>query len=776
MSDDLNNGHDQRDLADHLFPIWAALLLIGLLLLGHQPQTIPIVKDAPAEAMTTLSVLVAGVVLLVAILVGTKRQRPDYFGWIGLALALAPVTWMGIYFFDSTNSPNWNPRPYLFLFVLTTAWILVTSATLYAHGKRQNSPIGEYRGLQKGMLAFLVQHWQVSVGIGYLYLSTIGFLYEAALYARLGLPATRYVEPPDFALAIVNHPIVAIVVAAVGVVVFVLISWLRTLVRGMARSENTWKEIREGCATGLQRMGVRVLEIPARGARVLGATLSVVALVAAIGLSLVGPLLVANWGYDRIEDQPTGRLTLAQPAQYADGVRHVASTARSMIIVVGSCDPQEVHVSLSELAKSILDAPLKAGEWSAMVIPWTAVASFDTETDASRKADTEKEARSKTDASTDEVASEGECFGGWQLLNPGSLATTLQSEYSEEGRTWSRNPTGGARYVRFRGGRSDWQPRAGVLFAGEPGDDGDWVSLQYSADRRTWDDSLPDGVARYARFRVGGKGEWQPPQGFLLNDPTNPVRTATVYGVSFPLPRYQLTRHPLDQVAVRSELPYLHPGECEVTVVGCASVDGFFVSGPDGRIVLNRPGEDQFDGSNDVPRADDDLYRKLAPEVVDCSGVQECAAELSAVNRILNCGLANLRGLAVSAEIVASTDWRSRLPQIIRDDLEVNASVISVLEQNTPRSTSVESHSNLLVALCAAGDKQVDESIRISRPSPSVGNPASVLFRAASATESGHICWNERSGHNRAAVIRISTGSDGVPGCLTPNQSRWARG
>ena len=790
MNDDEKS---QRNRANRLLLTCAAFLFFGLLFLGYQPPMMPVATSAFAEAVTiTFPALVVAVVLLVALRVGMSRQHPASFGWIGLALAVVLATWTVLtvlYVLKPALSLKWNVEPFLFLLVLSGTWILATSATLYVHGRQQSSPIEKYTELQKSMLKSVIQHWQVAVGVAYLYLSTIGFLYEAALYAQLGLPVSLYVNPADFAFAIVNHPIVAIVVALLGLVAFVLITWLRVLVQSMARSEDAWKEIRAGCVVGLQRMGVRVLEIPDRWARTLGAALGVVALVAVVGLPLVGSLL---WAYDRIEDYPIGRLTLAQPARYADGVRHAASTPRNMIAVVRSCDPQDTDergdgtrpgagaadedVGWIDLAKAIFTIPLEASEWSVMVIPWAGVASFEAETDASRHDDTGRDSPEKTDRPSDDGASQQECFRGWHPVVPGSPASpVLHTEYSEEGRTWSQDPTGRARYVRFRTGSSDWQPRAGTLFAGEPNEKGDWVSLQYSADRRTWDESLPNNIARYARFRVGGKGDWQPPYGFLLgNESEEPTSTATIYGVSFPVPPYRLTRDPVDQVAERTTLPYLHPPECEVTVVGCASEDGFFVREADGRIVLNRPGEDQPDGSNDVSGNLDSLYWDLAPTVVNCTGAQACSAALDSVNRTLNCGLANLRGLAVAAELVADTEWRRLLPQITRHDLEVDASVNSVPWPNT-RSTDIKANSRLLAALCAAGE-QADQPIRISRPSPAVGTAASVLFRAASSSqESGHTCWKEGFRHNRAALIRVSSGSADVPSCLTPNRTRLAR-
>ena len=802
MNDDEKS---RRNRANRLLLTCAAFLFLGLLFLGYQPPMMPVATSAFAEAVTiTFPALVVAVVLLVALRVGMSRQHPASFGWIGLALAVVLATWTVLtvlYVLKPALSLKWNIEPFLFLLVLSGTWILATSATLYVHGRQQSSPIEKYTELQKSMLKSVIQHWQVAVGVAYLYLSTIGFLYEAALYAQLGLPVSLYVNPADFAFAIVNHPIVAIVVALLGLVAFVLITWLRVLVRGMARSEDTWKEIRAGCAVGLQRIGVRVLEIPARWARALGTALGVVALVAVVGLPLVGSLL---WAHDRIEDFPIGRLTLAQPARYADGVRHAASTPKSMIAVVRACDPQDMDERgdgdtrpgrragpgavgaaargdvgwIDHLAKVIFGftIPLKSSERSAMVIPWAGVASFEAETDASRHDDTGRDSPEKTDRPSGDGASQQECFRGWQPVVPGSPASpVLHTEYSEKGQTWSQDPTGRARYVRFRTGSSDWQPRAGTLFAGEPNEKGDWVSLQYSADRRTWDEGLPNNIARYARFRVGGKGDWQPPYGFLLgNESEEPTSTATIYGVSFPVPPYRLTRHPANQLAVRTTLPYLHPPGCEVTVVGCASEDGFFEREADGRIVLNRPGEDQPDGSNDVSGNLDSVYWDLAPTVVNCTGAQACSAALDSVNRTLNCGLANLRGLAVAAEIVADTEWRGWLPQITRHDLGVDPSLNSVLSPKTP-SKKIGPNSRLLAALCVAGE-QADQPIRISRPSPAVGTAASVLFRAASSSlESGHTCWKGGFRHNRAALIRVSSGSADVPSCLTPNRTRLAR-
>lgn len=733
----------------------ASLALLGILLAGYGPAAVgPL---APQAAVGVL--LVLGAVAFPMRAGAASLPARAATGWFGLAVALAlPVC---LLLFALPQPPGFEIRPVWFAATLLAVWILATARAAHspAGSADANAPpaasgAGDGPDGAAILPAFVRTHWQLCSAAATAYLSGIGILHEAVVYARLGLNPALHITPADFAFAIVNHPVLIIAVLATTVAAWILFRWLRTLFAARRRSRENWRMLRDFADHGWQQAGLRVLELPSVALSGSLIVWNALALAAVVAIPPLWAVVDANGVYDDIAKEPVGRLTLARPARYADGVRHVASTPTNMIVVVVDCrqtpngEPGRYGFFLDLLAN---DAETANG-WAAIAVPWTAVASFDTTVGAAPEDDKH-------------------CFGDWQPI-PVAQPPPVEAEYSADGKAWADDAADDSRYLAFRFPVSGRHPPAGALFFGEPAEDGEWVAVRYSADRRRWHGDGEDTDARYAQFRIGGTGAWQPPGGFLVRGaPGEAVvveRLFVDYAVSFAGGPYRLTRHPLPQVAERSQLPVLHHGECRTTVVGCASREPFFRVDASGDVLLNRPGRTGTT-SGSARGTDPTFYLDVAAALFGCRQPDDCRPFVDAVNRELNCGLANLRGLAVAAEIAAGPAWRDRLTALVRNDMNVPAFDASPAVAATDPG-QLRRHANLLGALCRAGRYAQTGGLRIAVDDPGDAPGLPLVFLPAHPdTPQGHACWEEHTPHNRAAVIRLGHGDEGRPRCLSWN-------
>ena len=194
------------------------------------------------------------------------------------------------------------------------------------------------------------------------------------------------------------------------------------------------------------------------------------------------------------------------------------------------------------------------------------------------------------------------------------------------------------------------------------------------------------------------------------------------FTVLFDAPRYHLSKDPLEQMAERQELPEIVSDGRRLVVAGCADKHGFFALDEGGQVIVNQPGED--DSEVVLPAANFPVYLEIA-QGEKCRDVGRCPDAMSAANRRLNCGLANLRGLSVIAEILQGDAWQAAMPKLIDEHLGV------ALPRDEGDGLAV-AHARFLDALCVAGDGLRDRAFRDEARGISV-----VLQPASSSAEIG---------------------------------------
>ena len=290
-----------------------------------------------------------------ATIVGVFRSvgRDDaLLGWIGVAVAAAFFTGVGVGVYGLFATDTSRIGLLAWLAVPLLAWL----GTSLAVGARARQATGKLKEkLKESLLAiwtWFSEHRILGAAIAVAYLSLVGMLFEATFFVRLGLPAFQYIDPRDVAFAILNHPFLFSVVVVAAFVV-VLAFWLLRTAFDSVYGQAGQPAI--PIVKSLAGFGRWFLErLPAKALIVV----QILVLSGAILVLLVLPLGVAvhtaTVAYDSIGHQHSGRLRLARPAIYADGVRHVASTAKHMIVVFETCGRDRLDESL-------------AGVWPSMV-------------------------------------------------------------------------------------------------------------------------------------------------------------------------------------------------------------------------------------------------------------------------------------------------------------------------------------------------------------------------------------------------------------------------
>ena len=599
-------------------------------------------------------------------------------------------------------------------------------------------------GSKEGFLSWLSNHKAVAGSVAVAYLSATGLVYETVFYAELSLSALRYVDPASVVYAIFSAwELAAAALASAFVLLFV--PWLLHRLGTLPKWGGSAVELvadREWVA-----LPVWILALPAMCFVVVRALLIVVATVVFILLPLGVAGHVAERAYDGIGDERQGTLQLSRPAVSAAGVRHVASTSAHMILVhrCGVAADSNGNGSRREPRDAVLIGAAKrmggifqrgvvrqpsmnadgkddTDMWLPIVVPWTVVASFD-------------------------LGDRGEPNGnGHDAEDP-------------EGAGRVAGPATGQAAAGTEGGGQDgcsvpWSPTLSA--AGSPGPEGpkgDSVSAQYSRDGAAegeWLDS-PTPDVRYIRFKAGG-GEWEPPGGIRIAGSSE-----LWYGV--PFRRFSLVEDVASQLAVASVVPQLPAastgGGCRVEVTGCASDTPFFhwcrertgstaCTGCERDDAACRPMLVRSDEDTGVStyHAAGELLRHLlvADGEAACRGF-DCVQH---VNRVLNCGAANLRSLAAAAA----------LPSTPGLDAMLGGVGLRMPTGAGDPATYVPRVGELLVAACW----------KVADGPASAG----VVLRAARAVPGGSQCVAPPEARlNHAAIIRLDgKRADAFGGCL----------
>lgn len=664
-------------------------------------------------------------------------------GLSGIAVALAAVL-CGVMTINADGETN----QILVLGAPVIAWFILSGIT--SSGAPHKGDFKWTKVLRSvGLLKSVQRHWQLISVFGYAYLSLAGWAQTWALLQPINLPPSLYVSPTDFAFAILSHPVVTIVT----IVALLLLTWTIQMFAGLAgmqeRQRRWWCSLRNG-GPWLVRSGLSILQIPSR---VLYSVLQAKNVLLGLVLLTV-PMAISLYAgasaYDDIANGPTGRLTISRPPSVLHNVIHVASTATSAIFVTCTMDDglakteertesassgadgqvqEEKEANCSDGSASTVGHRIKCvrdhlmksasswlgasparttsgcleARWKPIVVPWSSVASFDTGYFANERAD----------GATDAV-------------------------YSADGTVWSPQAEANSRFLRFRAQTGGWHPRIGALFAGTPSKEGEWVSVRYSTDGQDWSKTTDDEGVRYAQFRVGGVGEWQPPNGFVVGGSEEDFLD---YSVQFE--SHGLGADPVAQLSKRTALPVL-PDGCAVTVFGCASTEPFFQAWETNEAV--------FMG----------LAGKYPDECPSPNG--QC---LDRVNGDLNCGLANLRALSVAMELVRrDKEWLADAVKSLSEP-PVDGEGLDLLRQRKPYDQDKDrlTHALLLKQACRIG--------------PGDPNDATSSVTFLGARSDAHTCWevppitgNDGAPYNRSVVIRVSRGPVGGPSCLTRDERR----
>ena len=313
-------------------------------------------------AMAT-ALVVAAVALVVAFKCSEGREAR--IGWIGVAIGAAMilglvvlavgVAGMMVDFAEKGAkllSPAW-------IIIPLVAWLL-SSIIARVMLRRGYKDLKETVRSSRGRVFKWFMENRVLGGIAiFVYLSLVGMLFEQSFFVRLGLPAFRYTDPHDFAFAILNHPVlIAVVTVAVFVVVTVSsVAWgIVESAYGKPEAETSkggdtpqegkdqggkdqdGKDQGEGTSKAVEpfvaRAGRFFLELPSLAVPAINLLILIGMAVGVLALPLGAAVYTAGLTYDSIEGEQTGRLRLVRPAIYADGAKHIASTAKHMVATV----------------------------------------------------------------------------------------------------------------------------------------------------------------------------------------------------------------------------------------------------------------------------------------------------------------------------------------------------------------------------------------------------------------------------------------------------------
>ena len=213
----------------------------------------------------------------------------------------------------------------------TLAWFCasaVAGARIRGHLEDLKTGLKQSR---RSALAWFNDNKILGASLATAYLSMVGMFVDASFFARLGLPALRYSDPRDLAFAILSHPIVVVLVAVAALIVLTCFRLLRV---GLDR---LYGFRFEDHVEGVAGAGLRFLDLPGRAMAMVRILIGLAAAVVMLLLPLVVAVWSAGSAYDRIEDEQSGRLRLAHSGMYADGVKHIASTAKYMVFTFQMC-------------------------------------------------------------------------------------------------------------------------------------------------------------------------------------------------------------------------------------------------------------------------------------------------------------------------------------------------------------------------------------------------------------------------------------------------------
>ena len=715
------------------FGRWVSLPLLDVI--GAVPAGVSAVATA---------LLVASAITFVS---GREPRAPLVSIGLSVALSLATILPISLGVQLVAKAELWDllqPGPIPLILVLGATWLfaaaMVSRSMRSKDDKRVDRRYGKKLGeVIKGVWKFATQHRAVTGLLVYLYVYAMGYVAERSVLAGLNASVSDYLDPQDFAFLVLEHPVA--VLGGLGAATLATLSLVLLLVvlESARDTKVSWKKLQDDTSSAVGRLGIEVLRVPVTLAQLL-LTIPIYFVLASAALF---PFALAwlDWPSFYERSHAVGRLTLSAPAVYADGVKQLRSTSTHLIAGL-DCEPEEPDRDS--------DVDVKP-----LIVPWSAVASFDT---TFRRPDVKER-----------------CPAVWHPAVPGE-SVGLETQFSQDGKEWASVATEDSRYFRFRAGEGAWQPVDGVLLSGNPGAEGEWLSMRFSEDGLGWNENSLG--ARYVQFRIGGRGAWKPPDGLSLvqGEPAD-SKEVVDYAVSFYKNYYRLSEDPVEQLRHRTELPFTK-GRCPLVVAGCASEDGFLkVDG--GRVVVNQPGDTK---TNEAVSAEGlSIYREAAEEY--CAGdVGSCVPAMEAVNGRLNCGLANLRGLAVVAGIIganggeaggAQRDSKDKLGRLTAKHFGqplVSREADSGREgtKNGRERKFSERHATLLAGLCPDDGPSGDVHVGTTETGEDVH------LRAASPSGNvGHTCWDNGAGHNRAAVIRLEVEGSGGRRCLHRREARW---
>ncbi len=172
------------------------------------------------------------------------------------------------------------------------------------------------------------------------YFGLAGYVFETRLYSLLGFGDTVYREPLDLLVVVFQHPALFVPVAGVAAVTVGLCLLLTALANRLP-SEGAWKGASKAlcCRHRLWEVAMPVLRAPvAFLSLVLGASRWLVSIALLVVVTLFAVLL-AEHRYHQIEREPKGRVVLNTPTTFADDARHIGSTSRHMLVLFEGCLP-----------------------------------------------------------------------------------------------------------------------------------------------------------------------------------------------------------------------------------------------------------------------------------------------------------------------------------------------------------------------------------------------------------------------------------------------------
>ena len=328
------------------------------------------------------AIVIALVVVAVALVVAFKcsEGREARIGWIGVAIGAATilglvvlavgVAGMMVDFVKEVAGPlNAGPA---WIIIPLVAWLL-SSIIARVMLRRGYNDLKKTVRSSRGRVFKWFKKNRVLGGIAiFVYLSMVGMLFEQSFFVRLGLPAFRYTDPHDFAFAILNHPVLIAVVTVAVFVVVTVSSVAMGIVGGVygkpgaetskgggtpqegknqggseepgrgkdqeGKDQEGKDQEEEGTSRAVEpfvaRAGRSFLELPSRAVPAINLLILIGMAMAVLALPLGAAVYTAGLTYDSIEGEQTGRLRLVRPAIYADGAKHIASTAKHMVATV----------------------------------------------------------------------------------------------------------------------------------------------------------------------------------------------------------------------------------------------------------------------------------------------------------------------------------------------------------------------------------------------------------------------------------------------------------